>query len=517
MTEEINSQSTDICTAITISPDSTIVVSGYQSGVIRLWNITTSKIVMTLEGHKDKINSLVFTPDGKNLISGSADRRLIVWDAFKGDLLKILRGHWGSVTCAAVNSMGTILASGSTDKRIKLWDIKKDWKKIRDLKGHKDSISKLMFSPSDDLLASSSWDHTILFWNFDKGEKIAELKGHFGPVFDMAFSIDGKRLFSCSSDGILKLWDVGQRKELKQITSIKEALSSIAIHPNGKLISWGAKDQLIRLYNLEENQLKKTIKHHETAISDLLFTPKGDSLITLSQDGDLQIWSVEKLLEVEEPGFFAKAKEAIKSGGVKQMVGDMWSKSIGKILAPEELKQNEQLEKKMLEELPSLISVMKEGEKLQIKDLVDRYNCTHQLAEKVLVQLLKEEKVSGSFNPFTGIFNVVRESPSEIIQIEEDESYDVELSQTCFYCGTPLELNAIICPSCNKEIAHCPVCKLNIDFDDVVGVCVFCGSKGHLSHMKEAVKVTGFCPVCRKEMDWDTEITPFTRKPKKET
>jgi hypothetical protein len=34
--------------------------------------------------------------------------------------------------------------------------------------------------------------------------------------------------------------------------------------------------------------------------------------------------------------------------------------------------------------------------------------------------------------------------------------------------------------------------------------------------MKEAVKVTGSCPVCRKEISWDSEITRFKREPKKE-
>jgi hypothetical protein len=33
--------------------------------------------------------------------------------------------------------------------------------------------------------------------------------------------------------------------------------------------------------------------------------------------------------------------------------------------------------------------------------------------------------------------------------------------------------------------------------------------------MKEAVKVSGACPICRKEIDWDTELTIFKREPKK--
>ena len=144
MAEEKN---TDICSKIIFSPDGTIVVSGYQSGLIHVWNLETKKEMAVLKGHKDRINALAFTSDSKILVSGSSDKRIIVWDAFKGELLKVLRGHWGKIKSLAINNEGTLLASGSTDKKIKIWDIQKDWKKIQDFKGHEDSIAEVKFSP----------------------------------------------------------------------------------------------------------------------------------------------------------------------------------------------------------------------------------------------------------------------------------------------------------------------------------------------------------------------------------
>ena len=282
----------------------------------------------------------------------------------------------------------------------------------------------------------------------------------------------------------------------------------------GIIIAYGTIENKVILYNLAENKELRVLDGHQDVVINVVFNPINQLLATLSQDGEMKIWNLDKLLEEKAPGIFAKAKEAIKSGGVKQLVENFWSKSVGKLLVGEQ--DTDQIKNQMIEELPELISVMKDEETMSLKDIQERYKCSQNLAEEVIIHLLKIGKISGTFNPFTNILTVNRKSPSEIVQFEEIPDETVEMDQTCFECGAPIRVNAIYCTSCGKEIVNCPVCKLNIDFDDKVGICVHCGTKGHLSHIKEAVKVSGFCPICRTEMDWDTEITEFQRKAAKE-
>ena len=512
------SQPAETCSILTFSPDGKVVASGFSSGVIRLWDIKTRKEMMLLKGHKDDVKALVFTPDGKTLISGSNDKKIIIWDSFKGESKKVMRAHWGTINSLSLNPSGTILASVSTDKRVKLWDSTRGWKKIADEKIHEDSIAVVKFSPVKDLYATASWDHTISLWEVGKEERLAELKGHFGPIYDISFSADGTKLVSCSSDGVLKLWSVEQGRELKQFETIEASFSSVAFHPNGKIFASGSTDNLIKLWDITTGKEIKRLVKHKSAIVQVIFSPDGKQLLSMSIDGNLQSWDVEKMLQVKEPGIFTRAKDAIKSGQVKQIASDFWSKSVGKLLdKPDEQEPKDQLKEKMIEELPNLILVMQDGEELKIDDIRSRYSCTQKMAENVVVHLLREGLIAGTFNPFTGILLIKQESSEqEDLGYEEDNFHSADMLQTCFYCGEPLNVNDKNCPKCSEEIAICPVCKLNIDFDSEVGVCVYCGSKGHLSHMKEAVKVTGFCPICRKAMDWDTEITAFRRKPKKE-
>jgi WD40 repeat protein len=509
----------EICTTVTFTPNSSVIATGYDSGFIRLWNVESKKELLVLKGHKEKITSLLFSPDGKLLISGSLDRRIIIWDAYPGHIIKILRGYWGAVTSLAINNTGTMLASATADNRIRLWNIKKSWKKTHELRDHVNTITKIAFSPTSNLLASASWDHKIMIWKVANGKKVGELKGHFGPISDLAYSSDGRVIVTGSSDGTIKVWDAEKVKEISVIASVDSSISSVAYHPIRRVIVAGSHDKIVRIWDAKTNKIINTIADHKEAILDVSFSSNGLLLLTLSVDGDIKIWNVNELLGIKDTRLLTQVKEALKFDNVKRVVSDVWDVTIGKLVDKKEDKsQDKEIETtrvKMLQELPELFALMKDKEEMSLADLQTKYNCDQTLAEEVLVTLLKEGKINGSFNSFTGVFSVYNKQPEDIHE-EELSSASTDLTKTCFYCGEPIDESLLTCPACDEEIARCPVCKMTLNFDSELGVCIFCGVKGHLSHMKEAVKVTGSCPVCRKELSWDSEITSFKREPKKE-
>jgi WD40 repeat protein len=62
------------------SPDGRTLAAESAGHRIRLWEVPTGRVRLTLPGHQAKILSLAFAPDGRRLISGSDDTTALVWD-----------------------------------------------------------------------------------------------------------------------------------------------------------------------------------------------------------------------------------------------------------------------------------------------------------------------------------------------------------------------------------------------------------------------------------------------------
>ncbi|MYB02583.1 WD40 repeat domain-containing protein [Candidatus Poribacteria bacterium] len=73
--------------ALAFSPDTTVLVIGWRSGRIELWEITTGDQLTTLDGHTGPVETLTFSPDSQTLVSTGQDGTILVWDwdeALKG-------------------------------------------------------------------------------------------------------------------------------------------------------------------------------------------------------------------------------------------------------------------------------------------------------------------------------------------------------------------------------------------------------------------------------------------------
>lgn len=114
--------------ALLFAPERSVIRETFQRHIS--W-ITTKPVVelnwslclLTLDGHRDGVESLAFSGDGR-LASGSADQTVNIWDAATGALQRTLEGHDDYIMSAASSDDGRLLASSSVsgDKTIKVWD-----------------------------------------------------------------------------------------------------------------------------------------------------------------------------------------------------------------------------------------------------------------------------------------------------------------------------------------------------------------------------------------------------------
>jgi WD40 repeat protein len=150
------------------------------AGVVKVWDTTSGKEVLSLRGFPGGGGSLTFSPDGKSLAVGAealetAEAAIQVHDAITGAYLLTLTGQRGVVRHLAFSPDGTRLASAGGDSRVRLWEVVHGQPNVH--------------------------------------PPVRTLQGYTGAVTGVAFSADGQLLSAVGQDGVLKVWEVTVRDE----------------------------------------------------------------------------------------------------------------------------------------------------------------------------------------------------------------------------------------------------------------------------------------------------------------
>lgn len=201
---------TEKISCVAFSPDGKTAASagGHwgNDAVIRIWDLVDGSELNILQGHNGCVNSIAFSPDGEYLVSGGGfnygyngsgpedrsrpfDRAVRLWDVSTGKLLRTYVGHGYSVTRVAFTPDGNSILSGGgggKDHSIIIWDTNSGTI-LRQFNGHSLSIEALAISPDGETVVSAQsvggpWHYTniskkstIIAWNLNDAKIIREL------------------------------------------------------------------------------------------------------------------------------------------------------------------------------------------------------------------------------------------------------------------------------------------------------------------------------------------------------
>ncbi|KZT23961.1 WD40 repeat-like protein [Neolentinus lepideus HHB14362 ss-1] len=153
-----------------------------------------------LEGHDHAVRALAAR--GRTLVSGSYDCTVRIWDIITGKCRWVLQGHTQRVYSVVLDMARNQACSGSMDGTVRIWNLQNGQCRHL-LMGHTSLVGLLGLSPSH--LVSAAADSTLRVWDPETGELQHTLAAHTGAI--TCFQHDEFKVLS-GSDGTLKMWNI---------------------------------------------------------------------------------------------------------------------------------------------------------------------------------------------------------------------------------------------------------------------------------------------------------------------
>jgi hypothetical protein len=298
-------------TALAWSLDGQLLAATSQSGV-RLYSMTALRQVPRLfQVPSGPTLAVAFSPDSSLMVTGHNDTMVRIWDVSTGGLRALLRGHMQPVWAVAFSPDGTRVASASgnpatnEDSTVRLWDVATR-AQIAVLQGHSGAVLAVAFSPDGKLLASGGTDRSVRLWDVASASPGTVLPSHAQAVRALAFSPDGSWLASAGDDGLIGLWEVGPGQQVTLDNT--SPVMALAFSPDGSLLAAaggaleGTGDNRVRLWDLATSTLIATLDNYgapvDAVVTGLEFNADGTLLaVTVSQANS----STVRILGVPQP------------------------------------------------------------------------------------------------------------------------------------------------------------------------------------------------------------------------
>ncbi|CAN4112301.1 unnamed protein product [Withania somnifera] len=223
----------DAVSCMSLDKERGLLYSGSWDKTLKVWRLSDSKCLESINAHQDAINSVVVGFDGL-VFTGSADgtvkawRRELVGNSAKHVQVETLMKQDNAVTSLAVNATAATVYAGSSDGLVNFWERQKHFLEYGGaLRGHK--LAVLCVAVAGNLVLSGSADKSICVWRREEGgihSCLTVLTGHNGPVKCLTVEEDSDyseeeapaemkndkywRVYSGSLDNSVKVWRLSE-------------------------------------------------------------------------------------------------------------------------------------------------------------------------------------------------------------------------------------------------------------------------------------------------------------------
>jgi WD40 repeat protein len=278
-----------------------LFASGSSDRTIHVWDAASGRLLRTLTGHSDAVNSVAWLPNRHLLASGSNDGTVRLWNGEGGRLISTMEPSFfehlmevsGVIRAIAPTGDGSMIASTSGRGVVRLWDV--DSGRLSGvLRGHSQHMTAVASSADNRLLASCDSGEgrdRICLWDWKQQKLVLDFAMRGAGISCLAFSPDATVLASGGADSTIRLWNTSNAQGLRILTATAP-INSVAFSPDGALIAAGAANGSLRIWDAQDRGLLHAFKVHEGAVESVAFRPTSQQIATAGSDGTIKVWQL---------------------------------------------------------------------------------------------------------------------------------------------------------------------------------------------------------------------------------
>jgi WD40 repeat protein len=285
----------DQISAVAISTDGEVLLTGCTDKQVRLWNLRTGEKERDFAGPQLAVTTVALSSDGKTVAAGSADKTLTLWSSGDARLHKSV-SFPAVVKCVAFKPDNKMVAVGLEDSTIVLVD-PVEGKEVKKLTEHKGAVTTVAFTSKGDELISASTDKRILRWNANDWTVLASM-GHSGPVSCLALNREGTQIAACAEKSCT-IWSIPENNEIRIFQSLAE-IRGIAFGPVADTLVLAGQDSHAHVYGLDGK--RREFFPHDGPVSAVAVHPRDRTIITGSADKLVRVWNSTQLWQRNHPG-----------------------------------------------------------------------------------------------------------------------------------------------------------------------------------------------------------------------
>lgn len=287
--------------SLAISPDGKLLLTngGGEEISLKLWEISTGKLLRTMNAHTGQITSASFSPNGKYILTTGKDQAARVWDTESGSIVYDIHfelTNWVEQGIFSNDNKKILLVADeimeyhdlALKKRISIVFDSVLLKRNNESYGTK-QITSVALHPEGKIGLSSHADSTICLWNLSDNRillKIKEKAGYTG----CSFNASGTRFLAMNSEGVIGIWETKSGRIVNSISLAPSLFINAHFSKNDQTILAASTDGNAYLFDIISGRKIRVFSGHNKIVVAAQFSPDEKYILTTSLDGTARLW-----------------------------------------------------------------------------------------------------------------------------------------------------------------------------------------------------------------------------------